>query len=61
MEGYLLQFKRNVETIANFQQEEKNIDIEHFQIALKDFLSSLDLETRGYALSGIRDILNQRP
>ena len=29
MEGYLLQFKRNVETIVNFKEGEKNIDKEH--------------------------------
>ena len=57
MEGYLLQFKRNVETIVNFQEEKKNIDKEHLQVASKDVLSSLDLETRGYALSDIRDML----
>ena len=60
MEGYLLQFKRNVETIVNFQKEEKNIDKGHLQVAFKGVLSSLDLETRGYALFDIRDMLNQR-
>ena len=60
MEGHLLQFKRNVETIVNFQEEEKNIDKEHLQVPFKDVLSFLDLETRGYALSDIQDMLNQR-
>ena len=53
MEGYSLQFKRNVESIVNFQEDEKNNDKEHLQVAFKDFLSSLDLETRSYALSDI--------
>ena len=48
MEGYLLQFKRNVETIVNFQEEEKNIDKEHLQVAFKGVVSSMDLKTRGY-------------
>ena len=60
MEGHLLQLKRNVETIVNFQEEEKNIDKENLQVPFKDVLSFLDLETRGYALSDIQDMLNQR-
>ena len=60
MEEYLLQFKRNVEAIVSFQEEKKNIDKVHLQVAFKDVLSSLDLETRGYALSDIRDMLTQR-
>ena len=59
MEGYLLKSKRNVETIVIFQEEENNIDKEHLQF--KDARSSLDMETRSYALFDIWNILNQRP
>ena len=59
MEGYLLKSKRNVETIVIFQKEENNIDKEHLQF--KDARSSLDMETRSYALFDIWNILNQRP
>ena len=51
MEGYLLKSKRNVETIVIFQKEENNIDKEHLQF--KDARSSLDMETRSYALFDI--------
>lgn len=51
MEGYLLKSKRNVETIVIFQEEENNIDKEHLQF--KDARSSLDMETRSYALFDI--------
>ena len=60
MEGYLLQFKRNVKTTVNFQAEEKNIDTEKLQFAFKDALSSLTLKTSSYALSDIKNSMNQR-
>ena len=59
MKGYLLHFKRNVETIVNFKKK-GNIDKKHLQVAFKDFLSSLDLKTRGNALSDIRDMLTNQ-
>ena len=49
MEGYLLLLKRNLEAFVNFREEKKNIDMKYLQVAIKDVLSSLDLETRCYA------------
>lgn len=60
MEGYLHQFNRNVKTTVNFQAEEKNIDTEKLQFAFKDALSSLTLKTSSYALSDIKNLMNQR-
>ena len=49
MEAYLLSLKRNVEAFVNFREKKKNLDMKHLQVAIKDVLSSLDLETRCHA------------
>ena len=59
MEGYLLKFQTDVQTILNFQ-EENTVDDDQLQTAFRTVFSSLDLEISAYELSVVRDNLNEK-
>ena len=56
---YLLRFQRDIETLFNFQADETHED-DQLHTAWKFIMSTLDLETKVYDLSDIRDSLNRK-
>ena len=60
MESYLLKFRRDIEVIVQFQDDEDITDSVELKATFKDVIASLDLDTSGYALSDIREMLEKR-
>ena len=57
MKTYLLQYQRNAEEIINYHEADDDSDIDA-EGAFRAMLSQLHLDTKGYAISVYRDILN---
>ena len=59
MERYLLQYQRNAEEIINYDEADDDSDID-VEEAFREMLSQLHLDTKDYAMSVCRDILNSK-
>ena len=54
---YFYKFRKDIENILSYEDDEIN---EQMETIFNDVVASLELELHGYALSDIRDIMNER-
>ena len=59
MKRYILRYQRNAEEIINYDEPDHGSDID-LNEAFKAMISELYLDTKGYAISSCRDILNSK-
>ena len=59
MKRYILRYQRNAEEILNYDESDHGSDID-LNEAFKAMISELYLDTKGYAISSCRDILNSK-